>query len=159
MPIQIRKKVTVPFTEPDGSDTAGAGFTAHERASFDVAQRSSILMAKSSASTDVVEIRTAMREAEEILVSGSLVTFYGVIDEDGTPLPVSKWRELPTHYANQLLNWLLTRNRQEFAPDEAPNPNGERPSEQSSKAEPSEPATSTPSEPISSSSVSVSPTS
>lgn len=129
MTLRIRT-VTLPFREPDGSDT-GATFTIREELSHQAMLEYLEAVSKVSLNGEgderkvEVEMETELhlRNLTEILLRHGLVRLDGVEDVDGNPLPLERFMEFDSYYVRQVANELAKR-----ASEQKPDPNSIAPS-------------------------------
>jgi hypothetical protein len=126
--IRIDKSVVeLPFKEEDGSEVPDATYVIVNelnKAAF-TAYVSAVMKLRIDPNTQTVLSDEAdLEAAEHVLVMRGLVSWSGVEDESGQVLPLDRWRELPRHYAQQIVDELQKRN----TPSKTGSPNGGAPS-------------------------------
>jgi hypothetical protein len=128
LPIRVDKStVIIHFKERNGIEVPDASFeivSELNKAAFS-AYTTAMMRLRIDANTQTLLSDDAdVEAAENVLVLRGLISWEGVEDDQGQVLPLERWRELPLHYAQQIVNELQERN----APGEVGSPNGGAPS-------------------------------
>lgn len=127
--------VTLAFKEPDGSDS-GASYTVRKRLSHRTLTAYLEACAAIRIDPGAEEGKEASIEGQQIsfdrladiLLEGGLVGLQGVEAEDGTSLPLERFRDFDNFYVAQVVRELQSR----ALSGEAPDPNSSAPSARSS---------------------------
>lgn len=121
MPIRIAT-VTVPFKDEDGRPLDDASFTIRRRLSHDAQLEYLEAAADFEVDPETGEVKTSMsklkiREITGIMLRGALVSWTGVEDAEGRPLPLERAGEADAFYLAQITQEIQRRNAGESKAD------------------------------------------